>query len=78
MKNRQEVFVALYRDGRTNGFQVNIEDAGGGYRILGPKFSGASVAIHRTVLTERDITEIRSYLTRAARKIKYSAGKVLP
>lgn len=43
-------------------FQVSIGDENGGYRIFGPKFDGRSKTIRKHELSERDVSEIGSYL----------------
>jgi hypothetical protein len=57
-----EVSLALYKDELTKSFQVAIEDSTGGYRLLGPKFSGHSKLLKRVVLTRRDALSIQNYL----------------
>lgn len=49
------------------GIQISINDDNGGYRISGPKYSGASTNIKRHILTPRDAGEIESYLSQLKR-----------
>lgn len=52
-------------DGR---FQLSINDeSGSGYRICGPKYIGQSTNVARHQIVDRDVDEIRRYLT-VARK----------
>lgn len=47
---------------------INVEredGCGHGYRIHGPKYDGSSKTLLRHYLTERDVSELRVYLTHA-------------
>ncbi len=61
-----EVRIEIYHDQLTDGYQVSITDEkGGGYRLMGPKFSGNSVLVSRSMpLSKRDAKEIGRYLSR--------------
>lgn len=59
--------IKVDRDGWSKGLQLSIDlsnDKGGGvgYRLAGPKFNGSSSPVFTHFLTERDASEIRSYL----------------
>lgn len=60
--------VYLSIDRRGDGalqLSINVETDGGGghgYRIAGPKYDGTGQTLIKHYLTERDISEIRSYL----------------
>lgn len=60
-----DVHLAVDRDGRTGGFQLEIGDDSGGYRLAGPKYLGASTSVLKVTLDERAATEIRRYLDAA-------------
>lgn len=47
--------------------QLSVNDENGGYRIFGPKYDGRSKPIRKHEITERDVSEIGSYLIRVHR-----------
>lgn len=59
-----QVSLALYRSNNPKGYQIAIEQNGGGYRLAGPDFNGQSVELQRQVISERDAAEIRAFLER--------------
>ena len=60
----KEITFAIYKCGR--GTQLSIEDDSGGYRILGPKFTGDSILVTRSKpISDRDILELQRYLDKA-------------
>lgn len=75
----RKICICVGRDPRYPkgaGLQMSIEDldengGGTGYRIAGPKFSGRTENLMCVPLDdERTIKEIRSYLTKAMRRIR--------
>jgi hypothetical protein len=59
--------LQVSRDGHTDGLQLSISkldenDAGNGYRLAGPKFTGSGEVLLSRTLDERDAAEIRRYL----------------
>lgn len=60
-----QAILGVFRDGWTDGIQMSIGDADGGYRLHGPKFNGSSTTICEVKLSESDATEIRRYLDAA-------------
>ena len=55
---------------------LSIDNKDGGYRLAGPKFSGVSGhPILTANLTEREIREIRDYMTKALRKSRTKKHK---
>lgn len=57
-----EVYLDLDRDDLTGGLQLSVSDGNGGYRIVGPKFSGNSRRLQHYRVSERDTAKIREYL----------------
>lgn len=57
-----EVYFDLDRDDLTGGLQLSINDGNGGYRIVGPKFSGSSKRLQHYRISERDAEKIKEYL----------------
>lgn len=66
-----KITLCVDRDGLTGSLQLSINltraDGGGhGYRISGPKFSGASKKVLHHQITQRDVAEITDYLKAVA------------
>jgi len=64
------ITLDVSRDDLTSGLQLSIQqydenDLGHGYRLKGPKFSGASEVLLTCELKQRDADEIRAYLDAA-------------
>lgn len=62
--------IDVSKDGYTGKLQVSINEvdesgSGHGYRLLGPKFLGASETLAAADLDQRDADEIRKYLDKA-------------
>lgn len=61
-----KVSITVWKDAWTGAMQMSIDDDDGGFRLIGPKFSGNSTPLLKYNLTsERDIAEIESYCKRA-------------
>jgi hypothetical protein len=73
----EDVSLNVYKDKRTGGIQLSIDNKDGGYRLKGPKFSGASQLLLSHNLSEMDIREIRDYCNRALRKARSKRNKYL-
>lgn len=69
MPSEDGVCIEVHHDTLTRGVQVRIGDGGGGYRILGPKFSGSSTRLARRRLDARDIAEVRRWLDKAEKAL---------
>ena len=65
----RQVYLSIDRDGATGCLQISINDGNGGYRIHGPKYAGGSRNLARSVLTQRDVQEIRAYLRRVPKEV---------
>lgn len=58
-------YLEVSRDGWTKGIQLSINDAGGGYRLGGPKFNGSQVTLCKVTLTEAVCRELEIYIRKA-------------
>jgi hypothetical protein len=56
------IWLDVWQDRLTGGLQVSIGDESGGFRIMGPKFLGASERLRHHKLTPEDARSIRRYL----------------
>lgn len=59
----EKIYFEISIDGRTNQYQLSIDDESGGLRIGGPKFNGSSRLRARFEVTERMRKEIVQMLT---------------
>lgn len=71
----EDVSINVFKDRRTGGIQLSIDDKDGGYRLKGPKFSGESQLLLSHNLSEMDIRIIRGYCNRALRKARSKKNK---
>lgn len=73
--NHGTVSLNVYRCALTGSLQLSVDferpdESSHGYRLFGEKFVGRSERLRRHVLDERDVKELRSYLTMAARNLR--------
>jgi hypothetical protein len=61
-ETRYPLQLCVDKDKRTNKIQVSLSHRGTGFRLAGPKYSGASTALLIHHITRQEADRIRGYL----------------
>lgn len=64
MADPKGLHFCVDKDGWTGGLQFSIDDANGGFRLVGPKYNGSSKRLLTYVPSDRDLAEIARYIER--------------